>query len=486
VDVVRFNFSHGTHEEHRQRIELVKRVRQETGRTVAMLQDLCGPKIRTTPTPDNRLIALRPGDTFTLVSSKTVLGDPLKRVTGTTYERLAQEVAPGQQILLSDGLITLQVREVVGTRDIVCTVVHGGALKGSQGINVPASAMAVAAVTDKDVADLAFGLAHGFDWVAASFVRSAGDVLALRDAIARHASALPAGSAGPRVMAKIEKPQALDQLEAILGVVDGIMVARGDLGVEMLPHEVPIAQKRIVAAANRRGVPVVVATQMLESMIQAPRPTRAEVSDICNAIFDGTDACMLSGETAAGAFPVEAVEVMREVAAISRANPDVDTSISEQLLQAQRLPLAYVGGGGAALAQSHGRPTVAPPVTDASCAIPPQVPGLLASPEETADRLRAIQQASLGGSAAYLAKEINAAAIVTFTLSGRTALAIARHRPTVPIFAFTTSAEVARQVRQHLPTHPHTRMHMRAHTEPRRGVYTRAALSPGRGWRAAS
>ena len=183
--MVRFNFSHGTHAEHQQRIDLVDRVRADAGRTVARLQDLCGPKIRTTPTPDNRLIALRPGDTFTIMSSREVLGDPLTRTTGTIYENLAAEVQPGDRILLSDGAIVVQVREVVGRRTIACTVLHGGALKGSQGINVPSSAMDVAAVTPKDLQDLEFGLQHGFDWVAASFVRSAADIQSLRGHMAR-------------------------------------------------------------------------------------------------------------------------------------------------------------------------------------------------------------------------------------------------------------------------------------------------------------
>ena len=450
--MVRFNFSHGTHAEHQQRIDLVDRVRADAGRTVARLQDLCGPKIRTTPTPDNRLIALRPGDTFTIMSSREVLGDPLTRTTGTIYENLAAEVQPGDRILLSDGAIVVQVREVVGRRTIACTVLHGGALKGSQGINVPSSAMDVAAVTPKDLQDLEFGLQHGFDWVAASFVRSAADIQSLRGHMARLAGSSRLGGRVvlPRVMAKIEKPQALDQLESILDVVDGIMVARGDLGVEMLPQEVPIAQKRIVAACNRRGLPVVVATQMLESMIQSPRPTRAEVSDVCNAIFDGADACMLSGETAAGAFPVEAVEVMHEVAAIARANPEVDTSISDQMQASVRLasfsgiaPIGPLSTVQAAVPQA--RP-VRPPTVASELGRPPTVPGVNASAADPAELLRHIQVASLGASAAYLATEVRAAAIVTFTVTGRTAIAIARNRPTVPIIAFTVSADVARQV----------------------------------------
>jgi len=444
VDMVRFNFSHGTHEDHLARVNLVNEVRAVAGVPLAMLQDLCGPKIRTTPTPDNRLIALRPGDTFTIVSSKDVLGDPHTRTTGTIYEALAQEVQPGDRILLSDGLIAVEVRDIVDRAKIVCTVLNGGALKGSQGINVPSSAMNVAAVTPKDVADLEFGMAHGFDWVAASFVRSPADILQLRGEMDRINRAAPRKHL-PRVMAKIEKPQALDRLDSILDVVDGIMVARGDLGVEMRPEEVPIAQKRIVAACNRRGIPVVVATQMLESMIQYPRPTRAEVSDVCNAIFDGADACMLSAETASGAFPVESVQVMQEVAAIARANPEVDTSITQQLRARRLLTGEAALAAGAVGDVATGRP-VCPPTVAETHDVPPPLPGSLFQPGDSAEHLLAIQQESLGAAAAYLAREIHAAAIVVFTFTGRTALAVAKHRPTVPIFAFTTSPEVARQV----------------------------------------
>eukprot|EP00160_Parvularia_atlantis_P019774 Unigene7906_Nuclearia_a/m.24272 Unigene7906_Nuclearia_a/g.24272 ORF Unigene7906_Nuclearia_a/g.24272 Unigene7906_Nuclearia_a/m.24272 type:complete len:502 (+) Unigene7906_Nuclearia_a:118-1623(+) len=399
LSVARFNFSHGSHPEHLQRLTTLRQVAREAGRPVGALQDLSGPKVRTTDTDGGKLFFLARGDRFTIVSASDVVGDQLARRTGTTYTRLAQEVKKGDRILLSDGLIAMAVREVNGI-DVVCEVLNGGTLKPRQGINLPGVKMGIGALTDKDKVDLRFGLEHGMDWVALSFVRSADDVRQLRQEISSNARELGlAAPRLPRVMAKIEKPEALDALEEILNEVDGVMVARGDLGVEMLPEQVPIAQKRIVLECNRRGIPVVVATQMLESMIQTPRPTRAEVSDVCNAIFDGADACMLSGETASGAFPVEAAQMMTSIACMARANPEVDTSLIEQDLYNHH---------------PKGSPLAA--------------------------------LSSIGQAATSLAASTQAKAIVVFSYSGRSALKVAQNRPRVPIIAFTRSEEVARQL----------------------------------------
>ncbi|HZG67165.1 MAG TPA: pyruvate kinase, partial [Herpetosiphonaceae bacterium] len=303
LDVVRLNFSHGTHAEHVARIARVRTVAAAMGKPVAILQDLQGPKIRTGELASDIPVLLQDGAPF-VITTEPVLGDA--RRVSTTYQGLPGDAAPGERILISDGLIELRVTAVRGN-DVVTQVVHGGSLREHQGINLPGSAVSAAAITDKDREDLAFGLEQGVDYVAMSFVRRADDVRALKDLITAVGKKTP-------VVAKIEKPQALDDLEAIMQVTDGVMVARGDLGVEMAPEQVPIVQKDLIAAASQHNVTVITATQMLESMITNPRPTRAEASDVANAIFDGTDAIMLSGETAVGQFPVEAVAMMARIA----------------------------------------------------------------------------------------------------------------------------------------------------------------------------
>jgi pyruvate kinase len=303
LNVARLNFSHGTQEQHAAACALVRRVSQRLGVSVAVLQDLQGPKIRTGKLAGGQPVELHDGARFT-ITNRPQTGDA--SIVSTTYPALPTDVAPGDRILLADGLMELRVVETNAT-DVICTVVHGGWLGESKGINLPGVAVSAPSLTEKDLDDLAFGVSLGVDYIALSFVRSADDVRAAKVAIAARGAAIP-------VIAKLEKPEALDHLSEILTVSDGVMVARGDMGVEMPLEKVPLAQKMIIREANQRGVLVITATQMLESMISNPRPTRAEASDVANAILDGTDAVMLSGEMAVGQFPVEAVRVMDRIA----------------------------------------------------------------------------------------------------------------------------------------------------------------------------
>src|SRR5262249_17770939 len=325
IDVARINSSHGTQDEHAHRIAQVRLVARRLACPIAILQDLQGPKIRTGPLASGAA-TLRDGQPFILTTA-TVEGDD--RRVSTSYELLPQDVKPGDPILLSDGAIELRVAQVQG-REVRCVVVHGGALGEHQGINLPGIAVSAPALTEKDRADLAFGVHHRVDYIALSFVRRPEDLREARRLIAKaiaeapappepnpsglHPSAYAAETTIP-IIAKLEKPEAIERLDDILDVADGVMVARGDLGVELPLEQVPLIQKRVIARANALGLPVITATQMLESMIHHPRPTRAQASDVANAILDGTDAVMLSGETAIGSYPEEAVRVMARIAA---------------------------------------------------------------------------------------------------------------------------------------------------------------------------
>jgi pyruvate kinase len=309
MDVARLNFSHGTHEEHAGYIRTLRRVAAEEGKTICILQDLQGPKIRTAKLHGHQPVKLHPGAPV-IITTRHVEGTA--ELISTTFSGLPEEVRSGSRILLSDGRIELEVRSVRG-QEIECTVIIGGPLAEHQGINLPGAALSIPALTEKDRKDLEFGVKHGVDLVALSFVRSAADVRTARGIIAAHNSDIP-------VFAKLEKPQALDQLEAILEAADGVMVARGDLGVEMPPEKVPVIQKHVIQRAAEWRKPVIIATQMLESMIENPRPTRAEASDVANAIFDGTDAVMLSAETASGKYPCEAACMMAKIIVEAEAN----------------------------------------------------------------------------------------------------------------------------------------------------------------------
>lgn len=383
MNVARLNFSHGTHAEHAARIAMVRRAAAEAGRHVAILQDLQGPKIRTGPLENGQPVELVAGQRF-VITTEPIIGDAHR--VSTTYRALPLDVRPRDRILLSDGLIELVVTGHTDT-EVETEVVHGGRLREHQGINLPGVRVSAPAATEKDLADLAFGLEQGVDYVALSFVRRASDVREVKEFIRR------AGKQTP-VIAKIERPEALDVLPEILAEADGIMVARGDLGVEMPPERVPIVQKQIIAAANQALLPVITATQMLESMIHNPRPTRAEASDVANAIIDGTDAVMLSGETAAGAYPIEAVQMMA--------------------LIADAVEASYTGG-------QHST-----------------TPRWSIAPAQSTPR-------AIAAAACTIANSLPVRFIVVLTQSGASARLVSHYRPEVPILAFCPSEETARR-----------------------------------------
>jgi pyruvate kinase len=302
MDVVRLNFSHGSHEDHAKLIQNVRAEAERRGRAIAVLLDLQGPKIRVGRF-EKGAVELQPGAEFAITTDTSVVGDE-KRVS-TTYAGLPGDVRPGDQILLDDGYLSLAVTEVID-KEVRTIVVAGGTLKNNKGINLPGVEVSAPALSDKDKADIAWGLRMSVDYVALSFVRRPEDVLEAKRLLTADNVRIP-------VIAKIEKPQALDRLDDIITAADGIMVARGDLGVEVGPEKVPLMQKRMIERTNAQGKIVITATQMLESMIGQPRPTRAEASDVANAVLDGTDALMLSGETASGKYPVEAVKTMARI-----------------------------------------------------------------------------------------------------------------------------------------------------------------------------
>ncbi len=384
VDVVRLNFSHGAHEAHAERVAAVRAAADEVGRPVAILQDLQGPKIRTGTLTGGGPVELSDGAEFRLFVGDEA-GDAAG--VGTTYAGLPGDVGPGDRILLSDGLIELRV-EASAAGEVRTRVVTGGSLRERQGINLPGVAVDAPSLTEKDRSDLAFGLDQGVDWVALSFVRAARDVVALKQEIER------AGHDTP-VIAKIEKPQALDALDEILDVTDGVMVARGDLGVELSPERVPLAQKHLIHQARRRAVPVITATEMLQSMIEQPRPTRAEASDVANAILDGSDAVMLSGETAVGEHPVAAVRTMARIA-----------RVLEDAHREGRLPPPPLQRGPAA-----------------------------SQPEAIATAVAAVE-----------ASVPDLRIIAVLSRSGRTARYVSSARPALPIVGFTPEARAAQRM----------------------------------------
>ncbi|QSF49652.1 pyruvate kinase [Thermosynechococcus sp. TA-1] len=303
MNVARLNFSHGDYKDHAETITLLRQVANEAATPLTLLQDLQGPKIRVGQLPEGS-IELVEGEQVHLVP----LTEEETQGIGIDYPYLAEEAQPGMQVLLDDGLLELVVEAIAGDR-VTCRVVQGGTLKSRKGVNLPDLNLRLPSLTDKDKQDIQFGIEQGVDIISLSFVRRAEDLWELREYLAAH------GASDMPVLAKIEKPQAVENLSAILGVANAIMVARGDLGVEMRVEKVPLLQKQIIRECNYRSIPVITATQMLESMIHNPRPTRAEASDVANAILDGTDAVMLSGESAVGAFPVQAVKMLARIAA---------------------------------------------------------------------------------------------------------------------------------------------------------------------------
>ncbi|MDE3201104.1 MAG: pyruvate kinase [Acidobacteriota bacterium] len=319
VDVVRLNFSHGTHEEKLELIKMIRKVSREEHKPLCILADLQGPKIRTSKLKDHQPVLLKAGQKLT-ITPREVLGTA--SLVGTTFKTLADNVEQGSRILLSDGLIELRVHEI-RDKDVVCEVINGGMLGENKGINLPGIPVRVPSLTEKDAEDLEFALKNGVDAIAVSFVRTAEDIRIVRNRVV-------ALGCETWIIAKLEKPQAIEHLDEILQVADGIMVARGDLGVEVPPEKVPAFQKLIIRRAAEYFKPVITATQMLESMIENPRPTRAEVSDVANAIYDGSDAVMLSGESAVGKYPVEAVTMMARIISES------ERQLKDQYLAAPR------------------------------------------------------------------------------------------------------------------------------------------------------
>ena len=303
MDVARFNFSHGDHAEHRHRLEILESVREELGIPIASLLDTKGPEIRTGKLKDGKKVTLKEGDLYTMTTEE-IVGDETRGYIN--YAGLAEDVKPGDRILIDDGLIELHVREVNGT-DIVCRIENGGELGEKKGVNVPGVRVKLPALTDKDKEDIRFGVDAGFDFVAASFVRNADAIREIREILDEKGSAM-------QIIAKIENEEGIENIDSIIEASDGIMVARGDMGVEIPAEKVPHIQKMIIRKCNLACKVVITATQMLDSMIRNPRPTRAEVSDVANAVYEGTDAVMLSGETAMGSYPIEAVRMMSQIA----------------------------------------------------------------------------------------------------------------------------------------------------------------------------
>ncbi len=380
LNVVRMNFSHGDHEDHRQTVQMVRELAAQKNVTIGILQDLQGPKIRVARFAE-RAVTLTTGNKF-IITMDDVEGD--EHHVGTTYKNLVNDVRPGMSLLLDDGNMALRVDGVSGN-DVLTTVVIGGVLKNNKGINVPEADLSVPALSEKDVHDMEFGATLGVDWVALSFVRSRDDLLLARHYLSRFNSQA-------KLMAKIEKPQAVERFDDILKEADGIMVARGDLGVEMPTETVPTTQKRIIQLCREAGKPVITATQMLESMITLPRPTRAEASDVANAIYDGTDAVMLSAESASGMYPVESVAMMNRIAA------EAESTDHYRALQ-----------------------------------------DLLMTDTELA-------QDSIAFAACKIGAQLKADAIVTFTSTGGAATRISKYRPSVPIVALTPKESTRNQL----------------------------------------
>ena len=381
MNVARFNFSHGSHEEHKGRLDLLKSLREELGKPVAALLDTKGPEIRLKDFK-NGTEMLEAGQTFTL-TTRDVEGT--KEICSITYKDLPQDVAPGGTIMLDDGLIKLQIQTVNDT-DIVCTVLNNGKIKNKKGVNVPGVHLSMPYMSQRDKDDIIFGIQQGYDFIAASFVRTAQDVYDIRNLLNQYDSNI-------RIIAKIENREGVNNIDSILAAADAVMVARGDLGVEIDFTELPGIQKTIIDRSFSFGKPIVTATQMLDSMIVNPRPTRAEISDVANAIYDGTSAIMLSGETAAGAYPVEALKTMSAIA--------------------ERTEQEGFHLRGRTMDFNPGKISVSDATAHAAC---------------------------------LTARDVNAAAIVTVSESGTTARLLSKYRPQQPIIACVMREQVQRQL----------------------------------------
>lgn len=382
MDAARFNFSHGSHPEHLERLNRLKAVRDAMGRPVATILDTKGPEIRIRGFGE-KSVTLEAGDTFTLTTGE-VTGD--RSIVSVSYPRLHEELSPGQEILIDDGLVAMRVERIEGA-NIVCTVENGGVLSANKSINIPGVHVQLPALTEKDVEDIRFGVENDFDFVAASFVRRAADVEAVRAVL--H----DCGGDDVRIIAKIENQEGVDNLDEILAAADGVMVARGDLGVEIPAARVPILQKQMIRKGLQLGKPVITATQMLDSMIRNPRPTRAEVSDVANAVYDGTSCVMLSGETAGGKYPLEALQTMVSIIAETEGAIDYWRQFEKQRV--------------------HPGANINDAITHTCC---------------------------------LTAKDLNAKAILAATSSGHSARMICRFRPACPVAALTMREKVRRQL----------------------------------------
>jgi len=381
LDVARLNFSHGTHAEHLERIKRIRQIAAEEGKFVAIMLDTKGPEIRIGTFIEGS-ITLQPGDSFKLTTQQVV---GTKDMVSVTYQGLPNDVQPGDRLLLDDGLIELRVESIMGD-EVHCKTVVGGVLSNRKGVNVPGKRVNLPAISPQDEADLKFGAEQHVDYIAASFMRSTADVLAIRKYLEKFGANIP-------IIAKIENKEGVDNLDSILKVAEGLMVARGDMGVEFPAEDVPIIQKQMIQKCNALGKPVITATQMLDSMIRNPRPTRAEASDVANAIFDGTDAVMLSGETASGKYPLESVQTMARIAERTDSALPYDHNLKLKNISTNNT------------------------VTNA------------------------ISHATVQAAA-----ELEAAAIVTSTQSGWTARMVAKYRPKAPIVAVTTDEQAARRL----------------------------------------
>ena len=379
----RFNFSHGSHPEHLERLNRLKAVRDRMGSPIATILDTKGPEIRI-KSFEAKTVDLTAGETFTL-TVEDVPGTASR--VSVTYPRLHEEVSPGQEILIDDGLVAIRVQEIRGS-DIVCQVENGGTLSANKSINIPGAHIQLPALTEKDVADIRFGVENDFDFIAASFVRRAADVEAVREVLHQ------CGGDNVKIIAKIENQEGIDNLDGILEAADGVMVARGDLGVEIPAAKVPALQKQMIRKGLQAGKPVITATQMLDSMMRNPRPTRAEVSDVANAVYDGTSCVMLSGETAGGKYPVEALGAMLEIVTEAEASIDYWKRFQKQLVV-----------------------TASNNINDA-----------------------------ITHTCCLTARDLNATAILAASSSGRTARMICRFRPACPVAALTMQEKTRRQL----------------------------------------
>jgi len=381
MDVARLNMSHGTHEIHAETIENIRRASVQTGIPLSILLDLCGPKIRLGEVKEE--FTLRKGDVFT-ITTDDVIGT--RERVSTSYKQLPGDIQKGDSILINDGLIRLRVEEA-REKEVICTTVYGGVISSKKGMNLPNVDISISSITEKDRKDLEFGIKYGVDFIALSFVRSQNDIKELRRLLEEHGASIP-------IVAKIEKPEAIQNIDGIILETDIVMVARGDLGVEMETEEVPILQKMIIEKCNDYNKPVITATQMLESMVTQAKPTRAEASDVANAVFDGTDAVMLSAETSVGKYPLESVSIMNTIVIKAEERPD---------------PRKHIH-----LRRKKGFLSHADHICRAACII---------------------------------AEDASASAIIVITKTGRTAQMLSRFRPHIPVIAFTESEQVIRKLK---------------------------------------